>query len=98
MPGQASAAPLPEYVSHPLIYEDTVEDREYQRTISEAARNRNTLVVLPTALGKTVISALVAVDVLYNYRDKRVLVMAPTRPLVHAAHGHLPEDDAAARG
>jgi len=39
-------------------------------------------VVLPTALGKTVISALVAADVLLSYRDARALVMAPTRPLV----------------
>ncbi|MDG6926743.1 MAG: DEAD/DEAH box helicase family protein [Nitrososphaerota archaeon] len=87
------------YVSHPLIYEDAVEDREYQRTISEAARNRNTLVVLPTALGKTVISALVAVDVLHSHRDKRVLVMAPTRPLCMQHMDtfrrvmRLPEDD-----
>ncbi|MDA4113611.1 MAG: helicase-related protein [Thaumarchaeota archaeon] len=69
------------YVSRPLIYDRTVEDREYQRAISEAAKDRNSLVVLPTALGKTVISALVVADLLYTYRDKRVLVMAPTRPL-----------------
>ncbi len=69
------------YVSHPLIYPDTVEDRDYQRKIVEAASDKNTMVILPTALGKTVISALVAVNMLYNYRDKRVLVMAPTRPL-----------------
>jgi ERCC4-related helicase len=37
---------------------------------------------LPTALGKTVISALVAANILYNYRDAKILVMAPTRPLV----------------
>ena len=70
------------HVSHPLIYPDTVEDREYQRRIAEASDDRNTLVVLPTALGKTVISALVAAKVLLSYRDRRVLVMAPTRPLV----------------
>ena len=88
------------FVSHPLIYPDTVEEREYQRTIAEAAKSgSNTLVVLPTALGKTVISALVAVDILYNYRDKRVLVMAPTRPLCmqhfETFRGviRLPEDD-----
>ena len=69
-------------MSHPLLYPDAVEDRLYQRRIAEAARNENTLVVLPTALGKTVISALVAADILYNYRESRVLVMAPTRPLV----------------
>ncbi len=87
------------YVSHPLIYPETVEDREYQRTISQAAKNRNSLIVLPTALGKTVISALVAVDALYNYREKRVLVMAPTRPLcmqhleTFRRVMRLPEDD-----
>ncbi|MGA2664434.1 MAG: helicase-related protein [Nitrososphaerales archaeon] len=87
------------YISHPLIYEGVVEDREYQRAISEAARDRNTLVVLPTALGKTVISALVAARVLYGDRDGRVLVMAPTRPLCeqHMATFRglmrLPEDD-----
>jgi len=73
---------LPSHASHPLIYPDAVEDRLYQRRIAEAARDRNTLVVLPTALGKTVISALVAAYILHNYRDSRVLVMAPTRPLV----------------
>jgi len=71
-----------QYVSHPLIYPDTVEDREYQRRIVEAANDKNTLIILPTALGKTVISALIAANVLYNYRDKRILIMAPTRPLV----------------
>ena len=70
------------YVSHPLIFPNTVEDRDYQRRIVEAAIDQNTMVVLPTALGKTVISALIASNILYNYPDKRVLIMAPTRPLV----------------
>ncbi len=70
------------YVSHPLIYPYAVEERLYQRRIAQTACSMNTLAVLPTALGKTVISALVAADILYNYPGKRVLVMAPTRPLV----------------
>jgi Fanconi anemia group M protein len=70
------------YAIHPLIYPNIVEEREYQRKIVEAAAEKNTLVVLPTALGKTVISALIAAKVLYSYRDKRVLVMAPSKPLV----------------
>src|SRR5437667_998775 len=69
------------HVSHPLFFDATVEDREYQRSISRAAKYRNTLVVLPTALGKTIISALVVADLLRDYSGKRVLVMAPTRPL-----------------
>ncbi|MBS7614666.1 DEAD/DEAH box helicase family protein [Candidatus Bathyarchaeota archaeon] len=70
------------YLGHPLIWPETVEFRLYQKRIAEAASERNTLVILPTALGKTVISAIVAANVLYNYRDSKVLVMAPTRPLV----------------
>jgi ERCC4-related helicase len=70
------------YVSHPLLYPNVVEDREYQAKIARAAYDKNTLVILPTALGKTVISALLVSELLYNYRNSRVLVMAPTRPLV----------------
>ena len=70
------------YVENPLIWPETVEARLYQQTIAEKARQKNTMVVLPTALGKTVISALVAAHFLYNHWDMKILVMAPTRPLV----------------
>jgi len=70
------------YVEHPLIWPGKVEYRLYQKRIADVASERNTLVILPTALGKTVISALVAANILYNYRDAKILVMAPTRPLV----------------
>jgi len=70
------------YFEHPLIWPKTVEFRLYQVRIAEVASEGNTLVILPTALGKTVISAMVAADILYNYRDAKVLVMAPTRPLI----------------
>ncbi|MEM2760095.1 MAG: helicase-related protein [Nitrososphaerales archaeon] len=69
-------------VEHPLVWSDTIEGREYQERIASTASSKNTLVILPTALGKTVISALVAADRLYRYSDKKILVMAPTRPLV----------------
>jgi len=71
-----------EYVEHPLVWPGRVEFRLYQKRIADVASERNTLVILPTALGKTVISALVAANILYSYRDAKVLVMAPTRPLV----------------
>jgi ERCC4-related helicase/DNA-binding transcriptional ArsR family regulator len=73
---------IPRYLERPLIWPRTVEFRLYQKTIADAAAARNTLVILPTALGKTVISAIVAAHVLAQYRDAKVLVMAPTRPLV----------------
>ena len=72
----------PQYFNHPLIKKDYIEFRVYQNNISESARNKNTLVILPTALGKTVIAILVCAEFLYNYKSKRVLIMAPTKPLV----------------
>jgi ERCC4-related helicase len=70
------------YVRHPVIWDNTIEFRLYQKHIADSAARSNTLVILPTALGKTVISVLVCAEALYKHGDKRVLVMAPTRPLV----------------
>jgi ERCC4-related helicase len=72
----------PQHFSHMLIKKECIEFRSYQNNISESVRNKNTLVILPTALGKTVIAILVCAEFLYNYKSKRVLVMAPTKPLV----------------
>ncbi|MGH9985298.1 MAG: DEAD/DEAH box helicase [Nitrososphaeraceae archaeon] len=66
----------------PLIYNESIEFRAYQKNIADSAYNNNTLVILPTALGKTVIAILVSVNAFYNHRRKRVLVIAQTRPLV----------------
>jgi Fanconi anemia group M protein len=73
---------LPKYIEHPLIWPHTIEFRLYQKNIATAALKQNTLVILPTALGKTVISAIIAADMLYLYPNTKILVMAPTRPLV----------------
>jgi Fanconi anemia group M protein len=70
------------YFNLPLIRRDFIEFRLYQDNISESARDKNILVILPTALGKTVIAILVTAQFLYNYKSKRVLIMAPTKPLV----------------
>lgn len=70
------------HIEHPLIWNNSIELRLYQKNIAELANRRNTMVILPTALGKTVISLLVCADILYKYRDRRVLMMAPTRPLI----------------
>jgi ERCC4-related helicase len=66
----------------PLLYCESIEFRAYQKNIADSAYNKNTLVILPTALGKTVIAILVSAHALYNHRRKRVMVVAPTRPLV----------------
>ncbi len=62
-----------------------MESREYQLRISEAASKANTLVVLPTGLGKTIIAILVA-EKRIGLKGGKVLVLAPTRPLVIQHH------------
>ncbi len=69
------------YVSHPLLKPDAIEEREYQKNILETALRRNTLCVLPTGLGKTNIAIMLAAQRLEDYPDKKILVMAPTKPL-----------------
>ncbi|HEX4921060.1 MAG TPA: DEAD/DEAH box helicase, partial [Candidatus Bathyarchaeia archaeon] len=74
------------------------EAREYQRSIADSALKGNTLVVLPTGLGKTIIALLVAVERLAKNPDKKALILAPTRPLVLQHSGffekHYPDKKA----
>ncbi|MBI5061612.1 MAG: DEAD/DEAH box helicase [Candidatus Aenigmarchaeota archaeon] len=74
---------MPEFVSHPWINPASMEKREYQDNIARIAQTGNTLVVIPTGLGKTNISALVAARRLEKDMKKKVLFLAPTRPLVN---------------
>ncbi len=69
-------------VEHPRIRPGLLEDRAYQRTIFEGAVEHNTLVVLPTGLGKTSIALLVTAEFLRRHPRNSVLFLAPTRPLV----------------
>ncbi len=57
------------------------EPRLYQQTILDTAVKKNTLVVLPTGLGKTNIAVLLAANRLKNYPGSKILIVAPTRPL-----------------
>jgi len=58
-----------------------LERREYQTQIAGRASKGNTLVVLPTGLGKTVIAILVAEE-RHAKLNGKIFVLAPTRPLV----------------
>lgn len=69
------------YVTHPLVSPESLEERKYQLTVALQALERNTMVVLPTGLGKTAVALLVAASRLHN-EGGRVLVLAPTKPLV----------------
>ncbi len=69
--------------------------REYQARIIETAKEHNTLVVLPTGLGKTLIALALAVHRLKQYPISKILFLAPTKPLVEQHFNyftkHLPE-------
>ncbi len=56
--------------------------RLYQQTIFSTCVSNNTLVVLPTGLGKTNILMMMAAHRLKQYPDSKILVLAPTRPLI----------------
>ncbi len=71
-----------EFVNHPLIKENTIEKRTYQDSIVKSCLNKNSLVVLPTGLGKTPIACIIAAERLLKYPNSKVLIMAPTKPLV----------------
>ncbi len=71
-----------------FIKQGSIEPRLYQETILDTAVNKNTLVVLPTGLGKTVIAALVAAKRLeLNMVEGKILFLAPTKPLVEQHAG-----------
>lgn len=56
--------------------------REYQKEICQAALFQNTLVCLPTGLGKTLIAAVVMYNFYRWYPTAKVVFLAPTKPLV----------------
>ncbi|MDR1404942.1 MAG: DEAD/DEAH box helicase family protein [Candidatus Methanoplasma sp.] len=68
------------YVSHPNIIPEAVEERKYQTAMAEGCLRANTLVVLPTGLGKTIIALHLAAASIHE--GGKVLLMAPTKPLV----------------
>jgi len=71
------------FIEHPMIKENTLEAREYQLEISKKVikMNENTLIVLPTGVGKTEIAIIIIAEILGS-RGPKVLFLAPTRPLV----------------
>lgn len=70
------------YVEHPLIKSKKIEARIYQQIIFNTAIQANSLVVLPTGLGKTQIGIMLAAHRLSEFPELKILIMAPTRPLV----------------
>lgn len=64
------------------IYPTNYPVRDYQFAIVKEALFKNTLVVLPTGLGKTFIAAVVMFNIYRWFPNGKVVFMAPTKPLV----------------
>ncbi len=85
--------------SSSLVNGKNLEIRKYQTEIASKCINKNSLVVLPTGLGKTIIAVLVASKTLKIYPPQsKIIILAPTRPLINQHYDTfikfltLPED------
>jgi len=66
-----------------LLNYGEVEPRLYQELIASTAVKKNTLCILPTGMGKTLIAVMVAAYRLEKFPKSKILMVAPTRPLVN---------------
>ncbi|KAL1919923.1 uncharacterized protein VTP21DRAFT_1855 [Calcarisporiella thermophila] len=64
------------------IYPINYPVRDYQFNIIQRALHTNTLVSLPTGLGKTFIAAVLMYNYYRWFPESKIVFMAPTRPLV----------------
>lgn len=70
------------YIDHPLIKSDSIEARLYQQVLAaDVLKKGNTMIVAPTALGKTIVATLVAANRLDKVKNSKILVLAPSKPL-----------------
>jgi len=56
--------------------------RLYQETILATAASKNTLIVLPTGMGKTNIFLMLAAQRMASYPQSKILLIGPTKPLI----------------
>ncbi len=71
------------FIGHELIKKDMVEARLYQEVlVTQIIEKGNSLVVAPTALGKTIVAVLLAAHKIKENPSGKILFLAPTKPLV----------------
>jgi ERCC4-related helicase len=69
------------FIQHKFIKPNSIEYRKFQVAIAESSKKKNSLVVLPTGLGKTIIALLLIAEKL-DSKNEKILFLAPTKPLV----------------
>ncbi|MFX1479817.1 MAG: DEAD/DEAH box helicase [Promethearchaeota archaeon] len=73
---------LKQYFNGQFLKKNQIIWRDYQNNIANSCKNKNSLVVLPTGLGKTIIGVLLVSYRLNKYPKAKIIILAPTRPLV----------------
>ncbi len=81
LPKQDTDKQTTDFITHPLIKPNAIEQRLYQLSLAAAALKQSTLVVLPTGLGKTIVALFVIANRLQAMSGK-VIILSPTKPLV----------------
>ncbi|MCL4437327.1 MAG: DEAD/DEAH box helicase [Thaumarchaeota archaeon] len=91
MEGGEEALPVlvADFIEHPNVKPGSLQRRDYQVDLASLCSSQNTLLVVPTGLGKTAIALLVVAELLKNYPEKKCLMLAPTRPLCHQHYRFL---------
>ena len=74
---------MQQFFEGPLIKSEKIEMRLYQTVLSGIAIQENSLIILPTGLGKTVIMVIVSAFFLSKSPNNKIVITAPTRPLIH---------------
>ncbi len=71
-------------IENMFLKTENLEFRQYQLAIANKCVSKNSLVVLPTGLGKTIVAVLIAAKTLeISPPNSKIIVMAPTRPLIN---------------
>jgi len=70
------------YFNEPFLKENRLFYRQYQYNIINKCKGSNSLIVLPTGLGKTILGILLIGKTLEKYPESKIIILAPTRPLV----------------
>jgi len=91
---------MADFEKHPLLKPEKIESRLYQKNIvNSVLKKGNSLIILPTALGKTIIAVILSAHALCDSADSKVLIVAPTKPLAMQHYEtfksalELPEDE-----
>ena len=81
-PGATAGLRIDPVAALTYVYPSQREQRAYQLAITRRALFTNTLVCLPTGLGKTLVAAVLMYNYYRWFPKGKVVFLAPTRPLV----------------